>query len=198
MLPDFPDLKAEIERILLARLRAKIHTKDPVVAQIRRFTQHEGRRQRYEQRPSGKVVEDGFELFSTEVTAAIQEVPNLVGKNLEQKLDEIADKAGSAMAKRFFQRVGEECDKAGTSINAGGEQMNPELLLEMMSTVQTDFDSNGNPTSMFVLHPDTVPAALKISEQIENDPELKRRSDEIRRKQREAWVTRESNRKLVD
>lgn len=198
MLPDFPDLKAEIERILLARLQAKIRTKDPVVAQIRSFTQHEGRLQRYEQQPSGQVVEDGFELFSAEVTTAIQEVPKLVGKNLEQKLDEIADKAGSAMAKRFFERVGEECDKAGNTINASGEPMNPELLLKMMSTIQTDFDSNGNPTTMFVLHPDMVPAALKASEQIENDPELKRRSEEIRRKQREAWLTRESNRKLVD
>jgi hypothetical protein len=198
MLPDFPELKAELERLVLAKLREKIRSRDPLVLEIRSFTQHEGNLQRYQQRPTGNVVEEGFEMMSTEFTTSVGEVPTLLGPKLDQKLDEIADDAGTKLAKSFYKKVSESCDKAGTTVNAQGEPMSAELVLQMLSTVQTDFDERGQPTTAIVIHPDMAETARKIAEQIENDPKLKQRADEITRIQREAWAARESNRKLVD
>jgi len=64
MLPDFPELKTELDKFIGAKLRTKIRSRDSVVSQIRAFTQHEGTNQRYKQLGSdGNIVEEGFQLM---------------------------------------------------------------------------------------------------------------------------------------
>ncbi|MBZ5655289.1 MAG: hypothetical protein LAO56_08410 [Acidobacteriia bacterium] len=197
MLPDFPVLKAEVLKIILAKLRQRVDTGDPVLRQVGRFKQHEGTEMRYEQQ-GGATVEEGFEKIGTEFKVLLDEVPTLVGEKLDAKLEEIAQQLIPQAARAFFKKVGESCQKAGTSIDAGGKPVSPEMLLDMIGSVQMEFGPDGMPTSSFVIHPDMLPALKKVSEQIENDPELRRRNAEILDRQREAWAVRESNRKLVD
>ena len=197
MLPDFPELKAELGKIVLAGLAKCIHTGDPVLAEIKHFRQHEGTQMRYEQQ-GGNVVQEGFEMMGAEFTILPEEVPDLVGPKLNAKLEEIARKMVEIEAKSFFNKMGEITREAGTSVDAGGKPMSPNLLLDMMETVQMEFDSKGKPTQRLVIHPDMVPALQKVTAEIENDPELKRRQDDILSRQREAWSAREGNRKLVD
>jgi len=197
MLPDFPALKLELRKVILAGLAKRIHTGDPVLAEIKHFRQNEGTLMRYEQQ-GGKTVEEGFEKMGAEFTILPEEVPDLVGQKLNVKLEEIAQKMIEITAKSFFKKMGEITQAAGTSIDAGGKPVSPEMMLDMMARVQMEFDTDGKPAQSIVVHPDMVPALQKVSEQIENDPDLKRRQDEILQRQREAWVTRESNRKLVD
>jgi hypothetical protein len=197
MLPDFPALKAEILKITLAKLRHRIDTGDPVLSQVKRFKQHEGQQMRSEQFGGG-TNETGFEKVGTEFTVDIADVPTLVGEKFNAKMELMAQELISQSAKYFFKKVGESCDKAGTSIDARGKPVSPELFLDMINTVQMEFDPNGKPTQSFLIHPDMLPAVQKVSEQIENDPELKRKHEEILERQREEWATRESNRKLAD
>jgi hypothetical protein len=197
MLPDFPDLKAEVLKIVLAKLRQRVDTGDPVVSQVRRFRQREGSQMRYEQY-GGTKVQEGFEKIGTEFTVLPSNVPALVGEKLDAKLEEMAQDLIARSARAFFKKVGDVCDKAGTSIDAGGKPVSPEMLLEMVGAVQMEFESDGTPAQTFVIHPDMFPALKKVSDQIENDPELKRRNAEILERQREAWAARESNRKLAD
>lgn len=197
MLPDFPALKNEIQKIIFAKVRHRVDSSDSVLSQMRRFTQHEGYEMRYEQH-GGTSVQEGPEQIGVKVVIPIGDVPHLIGEKLEEKLKEIAEEFRTQEAKFFFQRLHESCDKAGTSINANGAPMSADLLLQMISTVQTDFGPDGRPTNSFVIHPDMAPALKRIAEEIENDPELKRRNAEILARQREEWATRESNRKLVD
>ena len=106
---------------------------------------------------------------------------------------------GDEPARGFIMEQDREIsEKAGTSIDAGGKPVSPEMLLDMMSAVQMEFEPDGTPSQSFVIHPDMFPALKKVSDQIENDPELKRKNTEILERQREAWAARESNRKLVD
>lgn len=197
MLPDFPVLKAELQKMLFAKLRHRVNTGDPVLSQVRRFTQHEGRQMRYEQYGGG-TVQDEAEQICVGFEIPLAEVPFLIGERLDAKLEEIAQELISKSAKFFFQKVGESCQKVGTAMDAGGKPVSPEMLLEMISTVQTEFGPDGKPTNIFVVHPDMLPALKKVAEEIENDPELKQRQTEITERQREAWSARESNRKLVD
>jgi hypothetical protein len=197
MLPDMPTLKAELLDIKLARLRQRVDTGDPVLSQVKRFKQHEGGELRYEQH-GGTVVQEGFEKIGAEFKVLPADVPDLIGEKLDAKLEEMAQELISKSAKAFFKKVGEISEKAGTSIDAGGKPVSPEIFLEMIGAVQMEFDLEGRPTQSFVIHPDMLPAVKKVAEQIENDPELKRRHAEILDRQREAWAARESNRKLVD
>jgi len=197
MLPDFPALKDEILKIILAKLRQRVDSGDPVLSEIKHFRQREGSQMRYEQY-GGTTVQEGFEKIGTEFSVLPGEVPTLVGEKLDAKLDEMAQDLIARSAKSFFKKVGESSEKAGTSIDAGGKPISPELLLDMMDSVQMEFGPDGSPTQSFVIHPDMFPALKKVSEQIENEPELKRRNAEILERQREAWAARESNRKLAD
>jgi hypothetical protein len=197
MLPDFPAPKTEIEKIINARLRQRVDTGDPVFAELKRLVQHEGRQTRYEQQ-GGTTVEEGFEEIGAPFEVSIADVPTLVGEKLDAKLEGMAQELISKSAKAFFRKIGETCQKAGTSIDVGGKPLSPEILLDMISTVQMEFGQDGRPTHSFIIHPDMLPAVKKVAEQIENDPELKRRHAEILERQREAWASRENNRKLVD
>ena len=197
MLPDFPASKAEIQKILFARLRHRVATGDPVLSQIRQFIQHEGRQMRYQQYGGGTVQDDPEEI-GAKFKITIADVPFLVGAKLDSKLEEVAQDLISQSAKAFFRRVGESCQKAGTAIDAGGKPVSAEMLLEMIAAVQTEFGPDERPTNSFVIRPDMEPALKKAAEQLENDPALKQRHAEITERQREAWAARESNRKLVD
>jgi hypothetical protein len=199
VLPDFPELKAELDNYIRVRLRKKMDARDSVVSQVRQYTQHEGLIQRYKQLgPDGKVVEEGFEVLSTEFVTSVDEIPTLMGNNLEKKLDEIAEKTAATLATAFYKKVGEACQEVGNSMNADGQPLSAESLLQMMDKVEMEFDQTGKPTTAIVFHPNMTESFRKVAEQIDNDPELKRRTDAILARRREAWATRESNRKLVD
>jgi hypothetical protein len=199
MLPDFPELKAELDNYIRFKLRKKMDAQDSVVSQVKHYTQHEGLIQRYKQLgPDGKVVEEGFEVLSTEFVTSVDEIPTMVGNNLEKKLDEIAEKSAANLAAAFYKKVGEACEEAGNSLSAGGQPLSAELLLQMMDKAEMEFDQTGKATTALVFHPNMTESFKKVAEQIENDPELKRRSEAILARQRKAWAARESNRKLVN
>src|SRR5664279_3960144 len=101
MLPDFPALKAEIQKIILAKLRHRVDTGDPVISQVKRFTQHEGKEMSYEQR-GGATVREGFEKIGGQFEIRITAVPTLVGEKLDAKLEEMAQELISQSAKFFF------------------------------------------------------------------------------------------------
>ncbi|MGH9342421.1 MAG: hypothetical protein ACRD19_01455 [Terriglobia bacterium] len=197
MLPDFPSVKSEIQNIILAKLSQLVRYGDPAFSGVKRFVQHEGQQMRYEQL-GGTTVQEGFEEIGTHFEVLIGDVPTLVGEKLDAKLNEIAQELISRSAKVFFRKMEDSCQKAGTAMDAGGNPISPEMLLQMWSAVQLEFRPDGKPAQTFVIHPDMFPAVKKAMEQIENDPELKRRHNAIIDRQRQAWAARESNRKLVD
>lgn len=197
MLPDFPKLKAEVHRDVLARIRRRADSADPVVSQIRRFSQHEGRDMRYD-RVDAPPAESGPEEMGASFEVLLSDVPDLIGPKLDAKIEEIAQEIAKQEAKMFFRRVGETCNEVGNTINANGQPLSAELLLEMFSNVQMNFGPDGKPTAQFVIHPDMAPALKRLGEEFDRDPELQRRHEDIIRRQREEWATRESHRKLAD
>jgi hypothetical protein len=168
-----------------------------VFAKVKVLTQREGRQMRYEQH-GGWTVQEGFEEIGTHFQVRVTDVPNLVGAKLDAKIEEIAQALISQSARAFYRKMDESCEKAGTAIDAGGKPFSPEMFLDAINTVEMDFGPDGKPTQSFIIHPDMLPLIKKVMEQIENEPELKRRHAEILERQREAWAARESNRKLVD
>jgi hypothetical protein len=197
MLPDFPKLKTEVHRDVLAKIRRRVDRADSVVSQIKRFSQHEGRDMRYE-RMDAPPVQSGQEEIGAAFQVLLSDVPDLVGPKLDAKIDEMAQEIAKQQAGMIFRRTQETCNEVGNAIDAAGQPLSAELLLEMLSKVQMDFEPDGTPTGQFVIHPDMLPALKKAGEELERDPELKRRHEDILRRQREEWAARESHRKLVD
>jgi hypothetical protein len=197
MLPDFPKLKTEVHRDVLSRIRRRADSADSVVSQIKRLSQHEGRDMRYD-RIDAPPVEGGPEELGARFEVLVSEVPDLIGLKLDAKIEEIAQEIAKQEANMFFRRVGETCDEVGNTINANGQPLSAELMLKIFSNAQLNFGPDGRPTGQFVIHPDMAPALKRADEELERDPELKRRFEDILRRKREEWATRESHRKLAD
>jgi hypothetical protein len=181
----------------MSAVRRKIDADHPILASIKSITQHEGLKHEYEQVGFGMVSEDYTEI-AIPITIAMDEVPNLIEQRLANKVFAIADELAKQQMKMFFQTMDEVTEKAGTHIDNEGRPMTADSLLQMMEMTEVEFDRNGNPTSVFLIHPDIQETARKIAEQIKNDPELKSRGEAIRSRHYESWLARENNRKLVD
>lgn len=197
MLPDIPETKLEIQKRLMTAVKRKMDSDHPILARIKSITQHEGLVHEYEQTGFG-TVSDGYHELKAPITIRIEDVPDLVGDNLQQKIAGIAEELGKQQMQMFFRTIDETTEKAGTKIDGDGQPLSAEKILQLIEMTQVDFDSSGRPTASFVIHPQMADTAKKIGEQIENDPELKARAERIRSKHYESWLDRESNRKLVD
>ena len=197
MLPDFPRSKSELLRQVFRRIHDIEKAQHPILAQIKSFIQHEGITIEFDQTDYGKKRQDA-EQQSISVQIRFDEVPTLVGDALEKKLALRAEQSGAYKMKTLFARLEEATEQTGQKLDAAGKALDARLLLDMIDTVEVGFDRSGKPTSSFLVHPNVLPALKRASEEVENDPELKRRLESINSRQLQQWIDRENRRKLVD
>ena len=197
MLPDFPSSKQKILKAIQQRLDLLERELHPVLAQVGRYIQHEGLTTEFEQVGYGRKSQAATEQ-SIAVEIQLDEVPILVGAALEEKLRTIAREMGRLKVKMMLKRTAEATEVTGNRIDAQGQRLSGRLLLDLIESAEEDFDQFGNSKSSFVAHPDMLPELKRVNDEVENDPELKRRLEAIQRKKRELWADRESRRKLVD
>lgn len=197
MLPEFPALKSELTKIASVMIRRMVRASDPILAQVKSFTQHEGLNLRYE-RFQAAPIESGPQRIQVPVELKPEEVPTLVGEQFSARLDGIAKVVVRQEMKHFFDKVERDSKEVGTALDAEGKPLTGAMLLDALSLPQGEFDEDGHSHSQIVIHPDMAPALKRAGEEIENDPALKQRQEEIFERKRNEWRARESNRKLVD
>ena len=95
MLPDFPELKRTVLEHAFAVMRQLIEKRHPILADIKTFTQHEGRALRFEQIGYGEKRQE-LEEHSIPIEIKIEEVPTLIGPALMSKLEKLADGAAES------------------------------------------------------------------------------------------------------
>jgi hypothetical protein len=199
VLPDFPDLKKTVLDQAYATMHRILLEKHPVLASIKSYVQHEGRSMRYEQIGYGEKQEDLTSAsFPIEIT--FDEVPNLIGDKLTEKMEKLADAVGEHQMATLLTKHNEATEMTGNRIDARGHPMDGGLLLQMMETMPIDFDSAGNilPTTTLLTHPAMTPSYEAAIKEIENDPELQSRHRADINRQYNDWLDRENSRKLVD
>lgn len=197
MLPDFPKTKAELLRLAIRRIAELEGEGHPILAQIKTRTQHEGTSIHFDQVDFGKKTQQAEE-FSVPVVIRFDEVPTLFGEALNRKLTSIAEQSGALKMKLFYARIDEATKQTGLRLDAKGKPLDARMLLDMIDMAEGGFDRSGKPTSSFLVNPNLIPALKKASEEVESDPELKRRLESINRRQYQQWLDRENRRKLVD
>jgi hypothetical protein len=197
VLPNFPESKADILRLVTRRISMLEKEQHPVLAQIKTFTQHEGRTIDFEQVDFGRKTQNA-EAQAVSVELRFDEIPSLVGEVLEKKMRLLADQSGALKMKSMFAKIHEATEQTGNKLDAKGKPIDGRMLLDMIDMAEGAFDRTGKPTNSFLVHPNMMPSLKKASDEVENDPELKRRLDSINRRQFQQWVDRENRRKLVD
>jgi hypothetical protein len=197
MLPDFPNTKDLILKRVSKQITRLEMEKHPILSEMKSFAQHEGRLLKFQQIGFGEKTQEAEEQ-QVAIPITWEEVPDLHGEKLTQKLGKMAEDMGALKMKMFFKRVDESVEQTGNKLDAQGKAPDGAMLLDMIEMAEEDFDSSGNSQMKWLLHPDMIPAMKKASKEIEDDPELTRRRDAINSRHREQWLGRENNRKLVD
>lgn len=109
-------------------------------------------------------------------------------------LDTAAESGLASLMPQFFANLGEICDAAGQTVDAGGRPLDHDLLLEAIEGVEITFDDEGNaqmPT--LVVHPEM---ADKIAALPPPTPEQDQRFAEMMQRKKEEFFARRRTRQL--
>jgi len=89
VLPDFPKSRLELHKKLLLRIYLTAQAKSPLRALGRSVTQHEGILHSYEQITDTGIrsITEGMQEIAVPIEVKIEEVPELVGERLLQRVD---------------------------------------------------------------------------------------------------------------
>lgn len=197
MLPDFPKTKSEISKRLSLRLRQKTTQLSVLTSLARPIVQHEGTLHSYPQEGFGNVT-DGFEHFQVPIKLTLDELKSLTGSKLAEKMDAMAEEMARKTSEHGYRVLDQVTAKAGNVLDASGQPFDKGHFLSMLEMVDMGFTPEGKPDFTIVAHPDMVQALLSCWPEWEKDLEFMRRYESLLSMKREAWLDRESDRKLVD
>ena len=198
MLPDFPELKRQLNERVLAILKQEMAARAPLLAQVRKITQHEGKDNSFEteegdiKRIKYKKVEAGIELDLSSIHA-------FDAPALRKKLNEMAETMARKQMAMFLKTMHRTTEEVGNVVDAGGQPFTAEFMLQVWETIWIEFDEHGKPRMPQLLanpiHKDRAEAEFK---RFEAEPQLKAKRIELINRKREEWFDRESHRKLAD
>jgi hypothetical protein len=195
MLPDYPESKSKLRKLL-----TRPFSRSPNSG----FFSQIPKRRFFEGNKWGIVREDGtvdvskFIMFKSEMNLNLKEMENATTEDVARMLQGQADQFHFQQSKAMFDTVERVVSSVGNSLNLGGKPLTPEAFLQLFAKIQTEFDDEGNPyMPSITCGRESAEIFKRVLQQIEADPELRKRADEIISKKRSDWRDRESRRKLV-
>ena len=195
MLPDYSETKRLFSRFFQTYARRKMRAISPFAAVQTRYL-HEGRGMKVV-RADQSQSDTETQQFSSLMEMKFDEIPDLtfekaIAKYDEMILDMVRKQTGFAL-----ERLNEDIPKSQT-VDAKGKKLDAEILLEVFETIQLEFYPDGRPHELHVIGDLFTPERMKaVDEQLQNNPELQKRRDELMARKKEEWRAREANRKLV-
>ena len=114
------------------------------------------------------------------------------------KVDAAASEIARQTSRIGYEKIDEAISKGGTRVDAHGQPFSQEMYLEMIDKVEMDFDRNGRPTQTIIAHPIMAKSMIARMEEWEQDEAFQKKYKELLQRKREAFLDRESDRKLVD
>lgn len=195
MLPDFPETKRLFSRFFRTYMRQKIREISPYSTVQTRYL-HEGRTMTIIRADQSEST-SGMEELSTHLEINLDEVPNLTLQIVIDKLDAMIADLVRKQTDFIRERVSSEIPESQT-LDAKGRRFDAQVAIEMLEKMQIEFYPDGTPHTIFVDGPlFTAERMAAVEKEFKNNPELKRKFDEMLAKKKEEWCARETNRKLV-
>ena len=200
MLPDFPSLKKDLERLLQLGARAHAASTSGTAVPLPRRDVHEGDRHILV-RENGETVEDTYENVSAKDSIQTREVETLT---LNQAFDMYAGLMGKIDDQEqaaFVELANREAESRGQVVEGAGRPL-PEVIMESVDRMELDpaprdvddlFRFQG---VRFMLHELDEERVAKAREELKREP-YEARMEQLLRKKSEEHRARESSRKLV-
>jgi hypothetical protein len=193
MLPDFPKVRSEATRILEAWFEGRRGQRLGIMQQMKNVVMHEGHRTSLH-RWDGSVEQKPMKKLGAPIRLMREDLEEkgfgAVLEALDKTAQDIADKQG----KFFIQRLKETLEEAGQTIEAKGQPLTFDLVLDLLEKIEFDFDEHGQPIWPSAL---SGPSLAEKAKAWTITDEQKQRLEAIVERKRITWRDREGDRKLV-
>lgn len=197
MLPDLPELKRELQCIIDQYLQRQVRARLGVFSDAPKHIIHEGERMRII-RANGTVEESNLQESKAEMAIQMEEIPTLTIKDRMERLDGMAEDMARQISDHLFGTLDATLEKAGQVVDAKGKPFDAEAFFEAIAAVDLEFDNSGQHHDLqLVIPPAMAERVQSVFNQIDTDPALKRRHEELIDRKFGQWRDRETARKLV-
>jgi hypothetical protein len=196
MLPDYPAVKREINRMLDRFLQQRVAKHLGFWGTVPRSQVFEGTRT-YQQHSEEEGQETNFEEISASTSIAVSEIPTLTFEEILHRLDKSASQLAESMGRTSTAEMDRIVTAAGQVID-GKDIPTTETILRALEKIEITFDELGDPIwPTLMCHPDKEESLKKALELVRSDPAYRQRFDDVLQKQRERERAREASRSLV-
>jgi hypothetical protein len=197
VLPDIVSLKSEIAERLSATFRERVNAYLGAVHEMPRNFIKEGRSPAII-RPDGSRDETKLKQTTAEIEIRTAEVPALTLQDRIDKLDTAAREMASQISRNAFAEINRAVEAVGNVVDSGGKRLSADTYLEVLEKMQLDFGEDGKPRGLTVVVPPALrERAAETIKQLRDDPEYKKRYEDLLAKKRREFNAREAARKLV-
>jgi len=108
-------------------------------------------------------------------------------------LIDISDSQRKSLARHLFKNLSEITDATGRSVNAKGQPLTVDLILDLLEKVEFGFDDDGNPQYPTLVMP---PAAIERLKELKFTPEQEQRRKQIIEEKRARFHASKRTRRL--
>jgi hypothetical protein len=197
MLPDYPKLKAELSELMNEFLRERTDFYLGPMNEIARSKVFEGDAHSLTLE-SGETQPTEFDEQRAGFEISDDELPTLRLDTLLQRLDTTAQEMARQFAGSVYGRISDAVEQAGNVVDAKGQKVSPEMILELFSGLQIDFNADLSPRLPSIhIHPSLSESLEGALREIDSDRMLRDRFRQVIDQKREEWRAREASRKLV-
>ena len=197
MLPDFPRIKDKWAKTFIKYVKANV-TRASLLSQIKTVPHFEGNRMST-QYSDGEVDRPNYERLSSALSVKDDDLIKMGPEAFKDGLDRTAAELREQQSKLIFERMNEITQKTGNAVDAKGQPLSHDLLLQTLEKMQIDFDEDGQPLMpTLVVSPGQYEEFKKKIVEWEKDPKCQENYNKLIESKRKEWDDRESNRKLVD
>lgn len=197
MLPDYPNFKKKLALAFLERIRQARDSEFGIFSKIPSSRLFEGASVRLH-RVDGSTSES--EPAHLEVSAQLlHDLSEFETLTIEEIIS-VLDETGQKMAGEQLKQLLHVMEEAVTEVGNVGSMRTPDEFLDLEEKREVDYDADGNPqiTHCMVGSDKARRKIMDILAQIEDDPALRKRRDQIAIRKEQDWRDREAARKLAE
>ncbi len=197
MLPDYRKIREKINDFYFFIIEEEKKHQLGFMSEVKSSRVFEGKTIELK-RQDGEIDITEIKTFKTFFNIENHEIEKLMFNDIIERVKN----AAKDMCKQYFEYfmgiMDSAITKVGNQIDMQGKSITPEHLMKMYDKLFMDFDYNLQPTKKVILtNKQGQEQIIKAFEEIEKDPVLRKKMDEIIEKKRKEYLEREDNRELV-
>jgi hypothetical protein len=196
MLPDYVDTKELLQDFLDRWLRRRVREHLGALGEIPHYRIFEGTGASIIRSDSREDITN-MQKMESEFSMRFDEVPSMSFPEILKRLDGVAQNMADQIAKHTYNTISEVTERVGNVVKSTGK-ITTETLIEVFEKIEIIFDDKGEPQLPTIhIHPNMTETLKEAIFELQNNPEHRKRFEEILTRKRESWRVREANRRLV-